>query len=194
MKRTIALAAAVLILGGCGGTQATKGTAGPATTAPASSTPASTDSTAPAAEETTTPPAADPTIAKVGATQWFTYEDNLQVQVTRMTRFRISDSAAGGKPGDVGVMVTVTIKNGTGQTFDAAGASLSLSAGPNGDQAEDVFDSANGINGFEGSIPASRSKTAKYGFAVPKAKLSKLVVEVAPAYEYDGTFFEGSVK
>lgn len=195
MKRIIALAAAVLILGGCGGQQATKGIAG-SSPVPTSTSP-SIDITyaPPAVEETTDAPTPDPSIAKVGATQWFTYEDHLQVQVTRMARFKISSYAAGGKPGDVGVAVTVTIKNGTGQTFDASSADLTLAAGPNGDQADTVFDGDNGLTGgFQGPIPAGRSKTAKFGFAVTKTQLSKLVAEVTPGYDYTGTFFEGSVK
>lgn len=187
-----------LAVGLLDGTDATKETSGePA--AVSSSAPTAGDSpydtTPPAVEETTAPPEPEPSIAKVGAKQWFTYEDKLQVQVTKMTRFKISAYAAGGKPGDVGVAVTVTIKNSTGSTFDASLAQVNLAVGPNGDEAESVYDSEQNLSGgFTGSIPAGRSKTAKFGFAVPKGQQSKLIAEVTPSYDYVGTFFEGSVK
>lgn len=159
------------------------------TTAPVETTP-------PAVEEPTpTPTPEDSGIATVGAKQWFTYTDGLQVQVTKLTRFKISSTAAGGKPGDVGVIATVTIKNGSGEVFDASMGQISLAAGPNGDEADTVYDSEAGVmGGFDGSIPKGRSKTVKVGFAVSKAHLSKLVVEVTPSWEHDASFFEGSVK
>jgi len=161
------------------------------TTAPPASV-----STPPAVEEPTpTPTPTDSGIAKVGAKEWFTYTDGMQVQVTKIARFKISEYAAGGKPGDVGVVVTVTVKNGSGEVFDASAVNVQLSAGPNGDEADTVYDSDAGVmGGFEGSIPVGRSKTAKVGFAVPKAQLKQLVVEVAPSWDHDASFFEGAVK
>jgi hypothetical protein len=69
---------------------------------------------------TTAPTDAEPNVAKVGATQWFNYTDGLKVQVTSLKRFRISQHAAGGKPGDVGVIVTVTLQNSSSSTLDTA--------------------------------------------------------------------------
>lgn len=153
-----------------------------------------TEDTAPAAVDETTPPPVDPGVAKVGVSQWFTYEDGLKVQVTKVSRFTIGRYSAGGKPGDKGVEVTVTIKNGTGEVFDSELATVELASGPNGDQAESVFDGDRGLSGgFTGSIPVGKSKTAKYGFAIPKGHKA-VEIEVAPSWEHNGSHFEGTVK
>ena len=115
--------------------------------------------------------------------------------MTKLTRFTITEYMAGGKPGDVGVTFTVTIKNGTGATFDASSVQLNVAAGPNGVEADSVYDGEQNLNGgFQGSIPAGLKKTAKFGFAVPKGTQTKLVVEVVPSYDYTGTFFAGALK
>jgi uncharacterized protein DUF4352 len=194
-----------LLIGGCValvgygaselGTEAEKAGIGDASPAPTPGGDAPYDpTTPPAAEETTPPPAATSDVAKVGAAQWFDYEDGLRVQVTKVQRFRISSTAAGGKPGDQGVKVTVTIQNKTGSTFDANLASVKLQSGPNGDEADTVYDSASNIgSGFEGSIVNGRKKTAVYGFAVPKGHKA-VMVEVAPSWDHDASHFEGTVK
>ncbi len=38
-------------------------------------------------------PEPDSSVAKVGATQWHSYEDGLGVQVTKLTRFKIGQYA-----------------------------------------------------------------------------------------------------
>ncbi|GAA1630513.1 hypothetical protein GCM10009744_18240 [Kribbella alba] len=85
-------------------------------------------------------------MAKVGATQWFTYSDGLKAQVTSLKRFRISQYAAGGKPGDIGVIVTVTLQKSASSTFDTSRAEV-IASGANGDQADTVFDSDQNLAG-----------------------------------------------
>lgn len=186
-----ALAAlAVLSTAGCGGASvATKQSSSPAsTTVPV-------DSTAPAVEESTTPPPDEPGIAKVGPTEWFTYEDGLKVQVTKLSRFKIASYAVGGKPGGTGVIVVVTIRNGSKATFDASGGQITVTSGPNGDAADTVYDTDMGLNGgFEGSIPPGRAKTVKVGFAVPTSHMGQIHVEVQPSYEHNSSFFDGAAK
>jgi hypothetical protein len=149
----------------------------------------------PASAEPTTTPTDEDRVAKVGATQWFEYSDGMKVQVTSLKRFRISQYAAGGKPGDVGVIATVTLQNGSTNTFDTGLFDVKLASGPNGDQAESVFDSDQNLSGgFEGSILPGKKKTARYGFAIPKANVgSTLQLEVAPGWDYDGSHFEGTL-
>jgi hypothetical protein len=201
MKRTIALAVTtVFILGGCGtAKQATKQEAGSTPAAQATTpTPTATDTVPPAVEETTPteePSQEEPSISKVGTTEWFTYEDGVQVQVTKLARYTPSEYNLSDIPkGSVAVAATVTIKNGTDKTFDADLVSVNLATGPNGDQAETTYDSDRGIGSFEGSIPVKRSKTVKYGYVVPKAHLSQLVLEVTPSFDHAASFFQGSVK
>lgn len=189
-------AAAVLLVAGCGGASngATKQSAQP-TTAPTSAAVTPVDATTPPAVEETTPPPDNPSVAKVGATQWFTYEDGLKVQVTRLGRFKIGPYAAGGKPGGTGVIVTVTIRNGSKATFDTSSVQITVTSGPNGDAADTVYDSDKGLSGgFEGSIPPGRVKTAKAGFAVPAAHMGQIQVEIQPSYEHNSSFFEGVAK
>ncbi|TCC50487.1 DUF4352 domain-containing protein [Kribbella pittospori] len=149
----------------------------------------------PASAEPTATPTEEDRVAKVGATQWFDYSDGVKVQVTTLKRFRISQYAAGGKPGDVGVIVTVTLQNGSSDTFDTGLVDVKLASGPNGDQADSVFDSEQNLGGgFEGSILPGKKKTARYGFAIPKAHVSStLQLEVAPGWDYEGSHFEGKL-
>ncbi|MDX2972776.1 DUF4352 domain-containing protein [Kribbella solani] len=148
----------------------------------------------PLPEETTSPPD-DPGVAKIGATQWFTYEDGLKVQVAKATRYKIGEYASGGTPGESGIIVTVTIRNGTKKTADLSMTTVKLAYGANGDQAEQVFDSEHGVgSGFEGSATPGRSRTAKFAFAVPKGR-QRLDIEVEPGFlDYESVHFEGSAK
>jgi hypothetical protein len=196
MKRTIVWIVAVLaaapILAGCNSVAADKQTA---TDAPGSSNkaPAVPDDEVDA--KASEAPSADSSLAKIGATSWYTYSDGIQAQVTKARRYTIGQYAAGGKSGDAGVIITVTLKNTTDKAFDTALTDVNLSSGPNGDTADSVYDSANGIgSGLEGSIAPGRSKTAEYAFAVPTKQLGDLMVEVAPSWEYSPAFFEGSAK
>lgn len=205
----IALSTAfVLVVGGCFAvlagsvneagkeTTATKADASNEPSSPTSRQPSTTDTKPPAeANPTTAPTDTEPDVAKVGAAQWFKYTDGLKVQVTSLKQFRISQYAAGGKPGDVGVVVTVTLQNSTSATFDTSLAQVKLASGANGDQADSVFDSNQNLaGGFEGSIPPGKKKTARYGFAIPKASIgSTLQIEIAPGWDYDGSHFEGKI-
>ncbi|NIK54311.1 DUF4352 domain-containing protein [Kribbella shirazensis] len=195
----------VLLAGGCvavlanGVNEAAKDSTATKAEAPAVSSPATQPSEPasepPASAEPSATPTEEDQVAKVGATQWFDYSDGMKVQVTSVKRFRISQYAAGGKPGDVGVVVTVTLQNGSSNTFDTGLVDVKLASGPNGDQAESVFDSEQNLGGgFEGSILPGKKKTAKYGFAIPKTHVnSTLQVEVAPGWDYEGSHFEGKL-
>ena len=59
---------------------------------------------------------------------------------------------------------------------------MKLAYGANGDQADAVFDSENGLDGgFEGSVTPGHARTAKLGFAVPKGRQA-MDVEVQPGF------------
>lgn len=91
--------------------------------------------------------------------------------------------------------MTVTLQNGSSSTFDTSLADVKLASGANGDQAETVFDSDQNLaGGFEGSVPPGKKKTARFGFAIPKANIgSTLQVEIAPGWDYEGSHFEGKL-
>jgi len=192
MKRTIALATiAMFILGGCATPQEVKKEI--VTPTASSSGDAPYDTTTPPAEEETTPPPSEPSIAKVGATEWFTYEDGLEVQVTKLARYKAGQATATGKPGDPAVVITVTIRNGTKATVDLSSTTLNVAYGANGNQAEQIYDENYG-EGFTGSATPGRAKTAKFAFAVPKGRQA-LAIEVEPGFlDYESAHFEGSVK
>lgn len=150
------------------------------TEAPASDEPAVSDDP-PAASEpeppsTTTVP--QPSIVNVGTTEWFTWEDGLEAQVTSIEQYTPEyDSTP-----TPDVAVTVTIKNGTGANYDATQAMTTLYGGPNGVQAEDGNFT---YYGFEGNVPAGGTATAGWSFTVPPEHLSQLKVELSPGYSDD---------
>lgn len=123
------------------------------------------------------------------------YPDGLKVQVPSAVRFTPSQTAAGLQAGQAGVLVTVSITNGTGTSVDLSLAQVKMTAGSAGNQAESIFDSAKGINsGFSGSVLPGHSQTAKFAFAVAPSDLSNVVVEVTPDFNHNSTSFEGAVK
>lgn len=184
--------AAATLLFGCGSptTDNTTGTA-PVTTQPTTAPPPTTEP-APVVEETTEPPAEPVTNESKIAGDWVTYESGLAVKVTRAKVFTPSDTSFGSKPGERGVAITLSIKNATAAVFDAASASVKLSYGPDGVEAEEVFDSAKGYSGgFEGSISRGKTKTASVAFSVPTKYLKSLTIEVAPDWDSESAFFTG---
>lgn len=164
----------------------------------ASAAPTSSPIDNPPAEPDYTPPAETPApdIAKVGATEWFTYKEGLKVQVTSLKAFTISENSAGGKPGGSGVIASVKISNGTKAKIDVSLTTLNIAYGPQGDAADEVYDYDRGLgNGFAGSLAPGRAKTAKFGFAVPRKYYNSITVEVQPGFlDYDSAIFEGTVK
>lgn len=138
-------------------------------------------------------PPAESKIAQIGSGEGFTYEDGLRVQVLSAKRFTPSDTAAGAQPGQTGVKVAVRITNGTSATVDLALVQVELQAGNDGVEAEQVYDTEQGIgSGFNGSVAPNRNATASFGFAVNRADLSKLNVQVTPGFNYQTSIFEGS--
>jgi hypothetical protein len=87
------------------------------------------------------------------------------------------------------------LQNSSSSTFDTSLAEVKLASGANGDQAATLFDSDQNLaGGFEGSIPPGKKKSARYGFAIPKANIgSTLQIEIAPGWDYEGSHFEGKV-
>jgi hypothetical protein len=139
--------------------------------------------------ESTPEPEPEGTITQVGPDEWFTYEDGLQVQVTKVTSVQLADFGTD-DPGGPGVEVTVTVKNGTGSAFDLNLASVGLHAGPNGDAMEQAY--GNHHWGFRGRIPPTKAATTQFDFAVPTEMQGELLIEVAPSWDHQASFFEGA--
>jgi len=183
-KLYVIAVAVVLAVAGCSTpNEATKQTAEPSTIATAdtgpSPDPVVTPTNLPPAESETPPPD-DPAVAKIGPMQWFTYDDGLKVQVTKLTR--------SGK----NVIATVTIRNGTKKTVDLATSQVKMAYGPNGNEAEPVYDMDYGL-GFTGTVTPGKAKTARFAFTVPRNQV--VDIEVSPGFlDYESCHFEGSVK
>lgn len=144
-----------------------------------------------AAEAEAAPPSSSTArIARIG--EAITYADGLKVSVVTAKRFRISQTAAGGKPGGPGVILTVTITNGAAIPYDAALTGVSVASGEQGDQAEAVFDVDAGLTGgFTGQVQPGRKQTARFGFAVP-AGPTDLQIEVRPGLaDHEAALFAG---
>jgi hypothetical protein len=109
--------------------------------------------------------------------------------VTKVEPYKLGQYALVGNPGDPGVIVTVTIKNGTDVVFDTSLADVLVTYGPNGEATEREYDE----EGFAGNIPPGRTATAKYDFAVvPTEHQDELLIEVTPSWDHEPSFFEGS--
>ena len=88
-------------------------------------------------------------------------------------------------------LVTITLKNGSTKVLDASSTTVNLTYGPNGDVADSVYD--DGIQDFTGNIPPAHAQTAKYGFAVPRAR-QVVTIEVEPGFgTYESVFFEATI-
>ncbi|MFE4637574.1 hypothetical protein ACFRJ1_29935 [Streptomyces sp. NPDC056773] len=126
-----------------------------------------------------------------GQTQ--TYSDGLGVTVAQPTPFTPSGTAAGHREGHQAVAWKITLRNGTPEPFKAALVSVYAKYGTAGEQAEAVFDSANGVgSSFEGSISPGRSATVTYVFDIPRNGTGTLDLEVVPnVFDYEGTHWSG---
>lgn len=151
--------------------------------------------------KTTAPPAASasPTDSGTGDNhttqvgQWAHASDGIDLRVSKLARGTISDTAAGGSPGDPAVVVYVQFRNGSGKRFDLTMVEVAARVGADGSEAEQVFQDGFG-DGFTGSLTPGRTVTAKYMFAAKKAADLKTVsVEVTPGLEYESATFEGGI-
>lgn len=158
-------------------------------TGPAPVTTESTESADAAGEEASEPPS--PSTAKIG--QWATADDGVEFRVSKLRRSAVSEIAAGGRPGNRAVAVTVQVKNGGSERLDLSALQVSVRLGKDGREAEEVFQ-----DGYEGtptgSLAPGRTSTSKYLFdAKSAAELKTVSVDVAPGFEYQSFTFEGGV-
>lgn len=171
---------------------ATTGT-GPATT----SSPSSTDATgspstaSPSASATTTPPRSPGAGVTPGGGGTagtgqigqgpISYSSGITVSVDSATQFTPSSMAIGTVVGHTGVVLAVTISNGSTQPLDTAYLTVALRTGPELALAAQIFDAPNGYgSGLTGTIPPGQTVTGQYAFDLPASDLSTLNVLITP--------------
>lgn len=184
-----ALLAAVLMVG-CA-------PADPVVSVKDATTPASASAAAAVADpaEDPTVPAAPVTPDVAGIGQTWTYGSGLEVTVKSLKKARISQYAAGGTPSEQGVIVAVTITNGTSEVFDSNLATVEVKYGAEGDTAERVYDSdQSSADGFTGTIRKGKKATALFEFAIPKtAKKTTLDITVQADWDSEPAEFTGRI-
>lgn len=130
---------------------------------------------------------------EVGFDQVYTYDDGVAIEVTKTKVRKISELAAGGRPGEPMVVFTIKVTNKSDQNLDGDLLSVDATYGKDGENADTVFDSSNIGDTISGTINKGRSKTGAYAFAVPKKGQSDVRLEVAPGFDYESVTFSGSV-
>jgi hypothetical protein len=195
--------AMIAVIGGCtaliggalnsvdtGGDQVTGTTPTVAPTSEATTEPPAT-TTAPTTEATVPEPPSD--TSTIGGA-WLTYESGLAVRVTKAKVFTLDSYDAAKARGNKGVAVTVSIKNGSTDVFDAALASIKLQYGPDGVEADSTVGDNYDTFGFEGTIARGKTKTVTMGFSVPPKFTKDLLVQVTPDWDSETTNFTGAAK
>jgi hypothetical protein len=192
---------AALVLTGCSSSSEPQAAASPtqATSAPTSTSgsPAPTDTSgspspaSPSGSATSTPtrsPGAGVTpggggtagTAQIGSTP-ITYPSGIAVSVTSATQYIPSSLAVGTATGHTGVVVSVTVDNGSTQPLDTSYLTVAMRTGSELTMAAQIFDAANGYDsGITGTIAPGDTATGQYAFDVPASDLSSLNLLVTP--------------
>jgi hypothetical protein len=109
------------------------------------------------------------------------YPSGVTVGVTSATQYTPSSTAVGTVVGHTGVVLTVTVTNGSTQPLDTSYLTVALRTGPALTQAAQIFDAANGYGtGLTGTIATGDAATAEYAFDLPASDLSSLNVLITP--------------
>lgn len=124
------------------------------------------------------------TTAKFG--QSFEFENGISMTVSAPEPYTRDEYASGGEDAAAHLAFTVTIVNGSDANYDPSLFYATVQSGNT--EAEQIFDSANGLNGSPSTaVLPGRETTFKIGFGV--ADPADLVMEVAPGFEYDAAIF-----
>lgn len=191
ITRTVAVASlAALALASCGKTTEL---AGPVKAVPAASSsspaPSTSDSgnfqTPDAADlETTTPDEPEPP-TEIRFGQTWEWEDGMQVTVSKPSKYRPSEYAAGKDGHSKFVLFTVTVKNGSKKKVDLIGMANVASGDTEGGE---VFDSGKGVEGAPStSILPGRKVTYKVAFGVENP--NDIVFQYSPTFEHEDAIF-----
>lgn len=140
-------------------------------------------------------PAADTSSLIVKLGQTVKYEDGLEV-VIKSSGNGIADQYAApvsvaSKPYQE---FTMTVKNGTKDTFDANGVYVTAVKGAEGTKVETVIDMHKGLQGpiLQGQMVPGGTQTVKFGMSMLAKDLPSLVFTVRPSYKYEDAVVKGS--
>ena len=91
------------------------------------------------------------------------------------------------------MVLSVRVTNKSGKTISVDGANGNLVYGPDGDQAEQIYDT--NTDPMQGRIVSGKAKTGTYGYAIPKQHLDEVQLEFSwdGNVEHDAAIFIGSV-
>lgn len=187
------LAAALVVLGvlssASGDAARADGTYSPK---PAPSTAFATPSSDPPAgvmDDSPQPPPLSTTVAEFGDT--WTWEDGVAASVVSATQYEIGAYASGAGNGEVGIIVTVTVTNGSAGLLDLDLCRVDLRAGDLGVVAGQVYDSENVGKQLAGVLAPGQVATGQVAFGVDPANVAKLDITVTPTDDYETALFSG---
>jgi hypothetical protein len=205
-------ALAVFGLSACAPANATKVTEGDGPATSQTAEPSTTDDSTTTTEETTTEETtteettteeesteeepAEPAVANFH--QKYTYEDGVEVEITKMKHNKISRSDAEyaepeASKGDPYVTFTVRVKNGSKTTIDTY-QSMTVTYGPDGDEAVSPYLASANETDISGKLLPGKSKTGSDSFVIPTKFQGDPVLEVNVDAEHEAAVFTGSVK
>lgn len=134
------------------------------------------------------------TTAKFG--QKFKYADGLEVEVTKVETGKLGAYALVGdkeaKKGAPFTKLSVRVRNGSGETVDSIG-STQMHYGPDGDEADAVYDGSKVPQEITGKIVKGKSKTGVYGYVVPKKYRDDVQFEVTVDFVHEAVVFSGKL-
>lgn len=121
-----------------------------------------------------------------------TYKDGTTINLTRITRGVSSNTAA---PENTPlVKFTAAITNNTAKVMELAGATLLCQYGKDGHTSEEIFDSAQGLEGTPSThLRPGRTATTTLACELPRGE-SEMQIELAPDFESQSAIFVGTVK
>ena len=118
-------------------------------------------------------------VAKFG--QVYTYSNGLGVAVTKAQRI------------NGGVLLTIKVINGTGDTLDAGMIDVSASYGNEGESADCCMSGGEADDFFSGKILPGKRRTATFSYQIPRSEQNDIQVEISDE-DYNTAIFTGSVK
>jgi hypothetical protein len=115
----------------------------------------------------------------------FTWDDGIQVEVSKLKEFTPSEYAAFDES-PAYVRMTLTVTNGSDAPFDASLVTLSAQSG--GREFGEVYDSEAGLNGPP-TTPVLPGRSVKFDAGFGVADPVDVVLQVTPSFDHDPALF-----